>query len=111
MLASDQEVDLVLLGAPASLLDEGVFDPDLTVVLADMPCDVAVLVTHEGQSAGVDADRPVVVPFGGAEHEWAAVEIGAWLAARTGRGCACSARRPTPRAAAATRADSSPAPR
>jgi DNA-binding SARP family transcriptional activator len=84
MLASDQEVDLVLLGAPASLLDEGVFDPDLTVILADMPCDVAVLVGHQGQSAGVDADRPVVVPFGGAEHEWAAVEIGAWLAAAHG---------------------------
>ena len=84
MLASDQEVDLALLGAPASLLDEGTFDAELSVVLADMPCDVAVLVTRDGAPAELSAERPVVVPFGGAEHEWAAVEIGAWLAVAHG---------------------------
>jgi hypothetical protein len=26
----------------------------------------------------------VIVPFGGAEHEWAALEIGAWIAGATG---------------------------
>ena len=27
---------------------------------------------------------PIVVPFGGAEHDWAALELGAWLAPATG---------------------------
>ena len=31
-------------------------------------------------------------PFGGAEHDWAAVELAAWLATRPGSGCACGAR-------------------
>ena len=26
----------------------------------------------------------MLVPFGGAEHDWAALELGAWIAARTG---------------------------
>jgi DNA-binding SARP family transcriptional activator len=84
MLASDQDVDLVLLDAPPSLLADGLVDAELSVVLADMPCDVAVLVSREGSISSIDPERPVVVPFGGAEHEWAAVEIGAWLAAAHG---------------------------
>ena len=31
-----------------------------------------------------DADRPVLVPFGGAEHDWAALEVGAWFASAKG---------------------------
>ena len=38
------------------------------------PCDVA-LVTRGPVAAG-----PVVVPFGGRDHDWAALELGAWLA-------------------------------
>jgi hypothetical protein len=30
------------------------------------------------------ADSSVMVPFGGADHDWAALELGAWLAAATG---------------------------
>ena len=30
------------------------------------------------------ATRPCVVPFGGAEHDWAALELGSWLAASSG---------------------------
>ena len=41
----------------------------------ETPCDVALLVPRERPPAG-----PVLVPFGGAEHDWAAVELGAWLA-------------------------------
>jgi DNA-binding SARP family transcriptional activator len=84
MLAVDQDVDLVLIDAPPSLLADGLADAELAVVFADMPCDVAVLVSRDGSSRTIDADRPVIVPFGGAEHEWAAVEIGAWLAAAHG---------------------------
>jgi DNA-binding SARP family transcriptional activator len=74
-LATDLDVDLLLADAPGELLTEGAPDERLTAVLAKTPCDVALLVprdaTHEG---------PVLVPFGGAEHDWAAVELGAWLA-------------------------------
>lgn len=28
----------------------------------------------------LDPDKPVVVPMGRAEHEWAAVDVGAWAA-------------------------------
>jgi nucleotide-binding universal stress UspA family protein len=32
----------------------------------------------------VGPGRPVLVPFGGAEHDWSALELGSWLAAATG---------------------------
>jgi hypothetical protein len=60
-------------------LEEGRPDEHLTALLADTPCDVALLAPREGQRAGT-----VVVPFGGAEHDWAAVELGAWLARARG---------------------------
>ena len=31
--------------------------------------------------ASLRGDGPVAVPFGGGEHDWAALELGAWLAA------------------------------
>jgi hypothetical protein len=84
-LASRPEVDLLLRGADASLLRDGTLGNELTSTLAESPCDVAVLVAHDG---GEDAlslvSRVVVVPFGGAEHDWAAAELAAWLA--TGNG-------------------------
>jgi DNA-binding SARP family transcriptional activator len=78
-LASELDVDLLLADAPAELLDEGMPDEQLAAVLADAPCDVALLV-----SGAVGSDGPVLVPFGGAEHDWAAVELGAWLARAAG---------------------------
>ena len=74
-LASEQDVDLVLLEAPATLMEAGIPDPDLTAVLAGSPCDVALLA-----AAGGEAEGSVVVPFGGFEHDWGAVELGAWIA-------------------------------
>jgi DNA-binding SARP family transcriptional activator len=69
-LATEQDVDLILVvGAPA-LLD----DPDLGELLRTAPCDVGVVV---GEPA---APGPVLVPFAGAEHDWSAIELGAWLA-------------------------------
>ena len=32
----------------------------------------------------MDPITPILVPFGGAEHDWAALELGSWLAASTG---------------------------
>jgi hypothetical protein len=74
-LATELDVELLLAGAPDELLAEGVPDEQLTVVLAETPCDVALLVARD-----VTVDGPVLVPFGGADHDWAAVELGAWLA-------------------------------
>jgi DNA-binding SARP family transcriptional activator len=74
-LATELDVELLLADAPDELMAEGTPDGHLTALLADTPCDVALLVPRDAQRAG-----PVVVPFGGAEHDWAAVELGAWLA-------------------------------
>jgi DNA-binding SARP family transcriptional activator len=78
-LATEHEVDLVLLDAAPGLLESGDPDPDLAVVLDGAPCDAAVLV-----GSGESASGPIVTPFGGAEHEWAAIEMAAWLAQSLG---------------------------
>jgi DNA-binding SARP family transcriptional activator len=74
-LATELDVDLLLADAPGELLAEGAPDEQLTAVLEETPCDVALLVARDATPEG-----PVLVPFGGAEHDWAAVELGAWLA-------------------------------
>ena len=48
-------------------------------VLEKAPCDVAVLVERPGMPA-IDAQHPVMVPFGGGDHDWAALELAAWIA-------------------------------
>ena len=77
-LATELDVELLLANAPDELLAEGAPDEQLTTLLAGTPCDVALLV-----SRGAPPEGPVLVPFGGAEHDWAAVELGAWLARAT----------------------------
>ena len=74
-LATELDVDLLLADAPDELLAEGAPDEQLTAVLAETPCDVALLVPRDATPEG-----PVLVPFGGADHDWAAVELGAWFA-------------------------------
>ncbi len=74
-LATELDVDLLLAEAPDALLAEGAPDEQLTAMLAEAPCDVALLVAREATPQG-----PVLVPFGGADHDWAAVELGAWFA-------------------------------
>jgi DNA-binding SARP family transcriptional activator len=69
--ATEQEADLLLVNAPERLLEDG----RLLTLLDDAPCDVAVLVGDHSQLAG-----PILVTFTGGEHDWAAVELGAWLA-------------------------------
>jgi DNA-binding SARP family transcriptional activator len=78
-LTTGHNVDLVLVEAPPALLERGRPDEDLGVILERAPCDVAVLV-----GAGRIAAGPVVTPFGGAEHDWSAIEIAAWLAGSLG---------------------------
>lgn len=74
-LARELDVELLLADVPDELLAEGTPDEQLTAVLAETPCDVALLVSRDATPAG-----PVLVPFGGAEHDWAAVELAAWFA-------------------------------
>jgi DNA-binding SARP family transcriptional activator len=78
-LATELDAELLLVDAPAELLAQGVPGEQLTAVLEATPCDVALLVPRDATPIG-----PVLVPFGGAEHDWAAVELGAWLARARG---------------------------
>ena len=69
-MAVEQDVDLLLVDGPLGLLQGTV----LSELLLSAPCDVAVA------AGGVLREGPVLVPFVGAEHDWAAIELGAWLA-------------------------------
>jgi DNA-binding SARP family transcriptional activator len=69
-LAVEQDVDLIVVDGSAERLAE---EP-LAALLSGAPCDVAVVVSRKHPPG------PVFVPFVGAEHDWAAVELGAWLA-------------------------------
>jgi K+:H+ antiporter len=83
-LAKSEEVDLLLVDGHRPLLGGGVPRGDVGVVLQEAECDVAVLVATADQEVLPDDEHGVLVPFGGAEHDWAALELGAWLASRTG---------------------------
>jgi DNA-binding SARP family transcriptional activator len=80
-LASRSEIDLLLCTAPGETLRDGEIGESLTAFLRQVLCDVAFLV-GTGSAGG---EGPVLVPFGGGGHEWAALELGAWLAGSSGR--------------------------
>jgi DNA-binding SARP family transcriptional activator len=81
-LANDEDVALLLLDAPEELLRAGSPDDVVAGVLAHAACDVALVA---GAQRGIAAaDAPVLVPFGGHQHDWAAVELGAWIASASG---------------------------
>jgi DNA-binding SARP family transcriptional activator len=69
-LAREHDVDLLVVDAPERLLE----DARILAVLDQAPCDVAIVVS------GTKRDGPVLVAFAGAEHDWAAMELGGWLA-------------------------------
>jgi len=70
-LGGQQETDLLLLATEGDPLDGPYAD-----VFELATCDAAALVT----GAGPIGDGPIVVPFGAFEHDWAALELGAWAA-------------------------------
>ena len=82
-LGSDEYVDLLLVDGRRPLLGPGVPAGEIGAALEHAPCDVGVLVEGAGLPK-IDAQDPVVVPFGGAEHDWAALELGSWIAAARG---------------------------
>src|SRR3954468_2346649 len=61
-LATRHDADLVLTEA-----DDDPLGGDAAILLADLPCDVAVLL----RAGGAVRPGPVVVPFGAAEQDWA----------------------------------------
>jgi DNA-binding SARP family transcriptional activator len=79
-LATVHEADLLLLDAPPELLVDAPPAGDVLTVLAGAPCDVAYLAGRPLP----DLEGPALVPFGGSEHDWAALELAAWLASGTG---------------------------
>ena len=71
-LASTYDVELLLLDLP-DVSDD--LPSELGKILAGSPADVAML------SGTVDSERDgVFVPFGGSDHDWAALELAARLA-------------------------------
>jgi DNA-binding SARP family transcriptional activator len=70
--ATSYDVELILAEAPSDL------DPlpeDVTALLERSPADVALL-----KGAAYEDGDAVYVPFGGGEHDWAALELGARIA-------------------------------
>ena len=74
-LAIEHDVDLLLVDAPGGLLE----DARVLTMLEQAPSDVAIVAAPPGFALTRPVER-VLVPFGGAVHDWAAVEVGAWLA-------------------------------
>ena len=75
-LAGGYDVELVVADAADEPLS-----PPVAALLEQSPADVALL---SGGGAG-PGTGPVLVGFGGSEHDWAAVELGVWLAASTAK--------------------------
>jgi DNA-binding SARP family transcriptional activator len=75
-IALEQDVDLLLVDATPDLDGSAV----LATVLARAPCDVAVHIGREDPPR----EGPVLVLFGGGDHDWTAVELGAWIAGAQG---------------------------
>ena len=77
-LTATHEVDLVLVAAPPGLSAARVPN-DLETLFARSTPDVAVVRGATNRNGG-----GIFVPFGGSEHDWAAAELGAWLAQTSG---------------------------
>ena len=75
-LATQERADLLVVDAGPEPLDG-----DAAIVLDQAPCDVALVV----RSGGAPGPGAVLVPFGAAWHDWAALELGAWFARATAR--------------------------
>ncbi len=81
--ASEQDVDVLLTDASARMLADGTLSADLELVLRESSCHVAVVVGGE-QRDSESANAEVVLPFGGTEHDWAALDLSARFAASRG---------------------------
>jgi hypothetical protein len=76
-LITEHHVDLVLVDAPPEMAES--VPEDLAVLFERSPAHVALLAGATPRFG----EGAVYVPFGGDEHEWAALELAAWLASAT----------------------------
>jgi DNA-binding SARP family transcriptional activator len=76
-LARTRVVDLVLLSATAHDLAGDGLPAELAAVFERSPADVGLVV---GARVELRSGGGAHVPFGGGEHDWAALELAAWLA-------------------------------
>jgi len=83
-LADKEGVDLLLTDGYRPIVGEAIPLGDVKPVLLEAPCDVGVLVAREGAEIKIGPDSPILVPFGGAEHDWSALELAVWLASGSG---------------------------
>ncbi len=82
-LTVEQDAGLLLLHVPLSSFGPSSTSRELIAILRSAPCDIALVVSR-GEPRSPDAEAPIFVPFGGLEHDWAAIELGAWLARSRG---------------------------
>jgi DNA-binding SARP family transcriptional activator len=75
-LATAYDVEVVLLDASAETLSQA-----LSRILEQSPADVAIV---SGTPVAWAEGEGIFVPFGGVEHDWAALELAAYLAASAG---------------------------
>jgi DNA-binding SARP family transcriptional activator len=80
-LARANIVRLVLVAAAIPSLERELLPAELTAVFDHSPVDVGVVV---GKKVDLGSGGSVSVPFGGGEHDWAGLELAAWLASTTG---------------------------
>lgn len=79
-LASAYDVELVLVDAPIET-DTTRLAGDVVTVLDGSPADVGLVA---GPAVDWEREQGIFVPFGGTEHDWAALELGTWLASTAG---------------------------
>jgi DNA-binding SARP family transcriptional activator len=79
-LAIAYDVELVLVNAPREI-DTTPGSDDVARMLQRSPADIGMV---SGTPMEWAQGTGVFVPFGGAEHDWAALELGAWLASAVG---------------------------
>jgi DNA-binding SARP family transcriptional activator len=75
-LGAAYDVELTILDASGAF-EEGRVRADIASAVERSPCDVALLI---GAVAPLADGAGVFVPFGGGEHDWAALELGASIA-------------------------------
>jgi DNA-binding SARP family transcriptional activator len=77
-LVASHDVDLVLVDAATEMAER--LPDDLVAMLDRSPADLAILA---GSAPELGRGLGIFVPFGGGEHDWAALELAGWLAAST----------------------------
>jgi DNA-binding SARP family transcriptional activator len=77
-LAVTQDVDLVL--ASAGDVDAESTERMIHELMRDAPCDVAFLANATDASFELAEGSQIMVPFGGDPHDWAGVQLAAWIA-------------------------------